>query len=112
MAVHHILNRPWNIFFLIGFICYVVTRGIFKERAKGNQMTVRRNDALEKALMLILIPGALLLPLLYLFTPWLSFSDYRIPQYVHWCGAVLLLAALWLFWRSHVDLGLNWSQSL
>ncbi len=105
-------KHPWNIFFLVCFIIYVVIRGIFKQRVKGNEMTVRQVDALEKALMLIVIPGGLLLPVVYLFTPWLNFADYRLPRLAPWCGAVLMIVALWLFWRSHADLGLNWSQSL
>jgi protein-S-isoprenylcysteine O-methyltransferase Ste14 len=105
-------KHPWNIFFLVGFVIYVVIRGVFKERVKGNEMTVRKVDAVEKALMLIVIPGGLLLPVVYLFTPWLAFADYHLPRLAPWCGAVLMIAGLWLFWRSHADLGLNWSQSL
>src|SRR5204863_5926115 len=29
-----------------------------------------------------------------------------------WAGTLIMAAALWLFWRSHTDLGLNWSQTL
>ncbi len=105
-------NHPSSAVFLIGFIAYVAIRGVFKQRVKNNEMIVRRVDGLEKALMLILIPGALLLPVIYLFTPWLAFADYHLPAFASWCGVVLMMAALWLFWRSHVDLGQNWSQSL
>ena len=108
----HMGNDPWNVFFLICLIVYVAIRGVFKQRVKGNELMVRRVDGLEKALMLILIPGALLLPVVFLFTPWLGFADYHLPAIARWFGAVLMLASLWLFWRSHVDLGLNWSQSL
>ena len=108
----HMGNDPWNVFFLICLIVYVAIRGVFKQRVKGNELMVRRVDGLEKALMLILIPGALLLPVVFLFTPWLGFADYQLPAIARWFGAVLMLASLWLFWRSHVDLGLNWSQSL
>jgi protein-S-isoprenylcysteine O-methyltransferase Ste14 len=31
---------------------------------------------------------------------------------VHWGGAVMMVIALWLFWRAHDDLGLNWSITL
>ena len=104
--------QPWNLVFLIGFIVYVCVRGVFKQRTKSNEKAVSRVDALEKALMAIVIPGALLLPVVYLFTPWLSFADYRLPAFAPWCGTVLMIAALWLFWRSHIDLGQNWSQTL
>src|SRR5438552_121790 len=57
---------PWNRFFLIGLIVYVVIRGVFKQRVKSNEMMVRRVDGLEKALMIIVLPGGLLLPAIYL----------------------------------------------
>src|SRR5258706_15690379 len=104
--------QPWNLVFLVCFIVYVVIRGVFKQRTKANVSALRRVDALEKTLMIIVIPGGLLLPVVYLFTPWLAFADYRLPTFAPWCGTVLMIAALWLFWRSHIDLGLNWSQTL
>ena len=84
---------PWKLVFLSGFIVYVVIRGVFKQRVKGNEMIVRRVDGLEKALMVIVIPGGLLLPVVYLFTPWLGFADYHLPPLAPWCGAMLMIAA-------------------
>ncbi len=102
----------WNLVFLAGFIVYIVIRGVYKERTKRVVKEVRRVDALEITLMALVVPGSLLLPVLYFFTPWLAFADYRLPAFAPWCGAILMIAALWLFWRSHADLGLNWSQTL
>ena len=104
--------QPWNLVFLVGFVIYVSLRGVFKQRTKGNQQAVGRVDALEKTLMAIVIPGGLLLPVVYLFTPWLAFADYHLPASAPWFGTVLMIAALWLFWRSHADLGQNWSVTL
>jgi protein-S-isoprenylcysteine O-methyltransferase Ste14 len=42
----------------------------------------------------------------------LAFADYDLPEVVVWGGTIIGVAALWLFWRSHVDLGRNWSISL
>lgn len=56
--------------------------------------------------------GGLIVPALYLFTPWLAFADYRLPAFVPWCGTLVMAIALLLFWRSHADLGSNWSITL
>src|SRR5439155_895421 len=104
--------QPWNLVFLIGFIIYVCIRGVFKQRTKSNEKVVSRSDAMEKMLMIIVIPGSLLLPVIYLFTPWLAFADCHLPAFAPWCGAVLMVGALWLFYRSHADLGQNWSVTL
>lgn len=104
--------QPWNLVFLIGFIVYLCLRGVYKQRTKGNEPTVSRMDALEKILLVMVIPGSLFLPVVYLFTPWLAFADYHLPAFAPWSGTVLMMAALWLFWRSHADLGQNWSVTL
>ncbi len=104
--------QPWDIVFLVGFIAYIGIRGVFERRARGNEKVVSRAGACEWTLLFIMIGGSLLLPVLYLFTPWLAFADYRLPTWVPWCGAAVMLAALWLFWRSHADLGRNWSITL
>jgi len=104
--------QRWNLVFLIGFVVYVCIRGVFNQRTKNNEKTVSRVDALEKTLIAIVILGGLLLPVVYLFTPWLAFADYHLPAFAPWCGMVLMVMALWLFWRSHADLGQNWSVTL
>lgn len=104
--------HPWNIVFLIGFIAYVAIRGVFARRTRNNEKAVRRVDGRERALLFVVGLGSLLLPVVYLFTPWLAFADYRLPAFAPWCGTALMGAALWLFWRSHADLGQNWSVSL
>jgi protein-S-isoprenylcysteine O-methyltransferase Ste14 len=104
--------RPWNIVFLVGFITYVFIRGVFARRTEGNEKTVRRLDALERTLLIGVGAGSLLLPVLYLFTPWIAFADYHLPAFAPWCGTLFMLPALWLFYRSHADLGLNWSVTL
>jgi protein-S-isoprenylcysteine O-methyltransferase Ste14 len=104
--------HPWNAVFLAGFIAYVAIRGRFARGTKDNVKTVRRVDRVEKILLVLVAIGSLLLPILYLFTPWLAFADYPLPAAAAWCGAVLMAPALLLFYRSHADLGLNWSATL
>jgi protein-S-isoprenylcysteine O-methyltransferase Ste14 len=102
----------WNAVFLAGFIAYVGIRGRFASSTKHNVKTERRVDAAERILLGLVGVGSLLLPVLYLFTPVLAFADYRLPAAAPWCGAVLMMAALLLFYRSHADLGPNWSATL
>jgi protein-S-isoprenylcysteine O-methyltransferase Ste14 len=46
------------------------------------------------------------------FTGWLDFADYKLPNWAGWAGVIVLAGALLVFWRAHVDLGLNWSPTL
>ncbi len=101
-----------NIVFLVAFITYVVVRGIYIERAKSAVKVASRIDVRERVLLFCVFVGNLLLPLAYIFTPLLHFADYQTSFYFTIVGTVVILMALWLFWRSHEDLGLNWSPSL
>ncbi len=101
-----------KVVYLVGLIVYVTTRGVFGARTKHNEKAVSRVDARDRALVAAVFAGTFFLPLLYVFTPLLRFADYRLPAVVMWCGAMVMIWALWLFWRAHVDLGLNWSITL
>jgi protein-S-isoprenylcysteine O-methyltransferase Ste14 len=52
------------------------------------------------------------LPLVWVFSPWLAFADYRLRPAPLITGIVLIVPGLWLFYRSHADLGTNWSMTL
>jgi protein-S-isoprenylcysteine O-methyltransferase Ste14 len=104
--------EPWNIVFFVGFAAYVGIRHVFIQRTKRERKAVSRFDKSEKILLAAMFPPTMLLPVLYLFTPLLSFADYCLPVAVPWCGAATMVVSLWLFWRSHADLGQNWSVSL
>ena len=106
------LLNPWAALFLAGYIAFIVIRGRFASATRREPRVHRQVDTLENVLLLLVIPANILVPLLYLFTPLLNFADYTLPVFAPWCGAVLMLLAVWLFWRSHADLGLNWSVSL
>ncbi|MFC1563255.1 protein-S-isoprenylcysteine O-methyltransferase [candidate division KSB1 bacterium] len=75
-----------------------------------------RTIGLNKLLMTLNFVGMQVIPVIYLFTPWLDFADYRLPTkacLVFGCvGAAIFAAALWLLWRSHADLGCNFSPEL
>ena len=82
-------------------------------RARHRQ-TIRSNrkSVADTLLFLAVSIGGFGIPLIYVFSPLLSFADYALPL---WCGALgvaLLLVGDWVFWRAHKDLGDNWSPTL
>ena len=106
------LLEPSNAVFLTGLLVFYGIRAVFARRAKGEAIAVSRFDRREKLLLAAMFPPTLMLPLLYLFTPLLTFADYRLPPPLTWSGLPLLLGSLWLFYRSHADLGRNRSVSV
>lgn len=106
------LLQPPNAVFFVGLIVQCVIRHHFVQQTKSAKKAVRQFDRLEKILLAAMFPPVLLLPLLYFFTPLLSMADYHLSEILRWAGSAVMVASLWLFWRSHVDLGQNWSVSL
>ena len=79
-----------------------------------HQVRVRanRNTRLDTSLFFVVGAGGFLVPLLYVFTPLLLFADYPIPLWIGATGVAILAAGNWVFWKSHNDLGRNWSPTL
>lgn len=98
--------------FLICFIAILAIRFYFGRLVKQNKIVDGRVTALEKLLLLLAFLGMFILPLVGVFTPWFDFAAYYLPDWTGWLGTVFFVLAIWLFWRSHADLGLNWSASL
>ncbi len=103
---------PWNVVFLIGFLVYTLIRRYFVLQTRANQPQIRCIDTVEKILLVGVITTSLLFPAVYLVTPVFSFANYELPIWVRAAGVPILVFALWLFWRSHADLGSNWSVTL
>jgi len=65
------------------------------------------------ALVGLVVTGQIILPLVALFSPLLKWAQYQNPlSALAWFGALTMAAGVWLFWRSHADLGENWSVTL
>lgn len=107
----NVLQLP-NAVFLLGLVVQFLMRNHFIRFTKAEKKTVRQIDLTEKILLAGMFVAVLLLPPVYCFTPLLSFADYQMPASIRWAGAVVMVFSLWLFWKSHVDLGKNWSVSL
>lgn len=71
-----------------------------------------RKTRVDTSLFLGVSIGGFLVPLVYVFTPLFSFANYSLPLWVGLTGGVVLGLANWVFWKSHKDLGSNWSPTL
>jgi protein-S-isoprenylcysteine O-methyltransferase Ste14 len=106
--------NPWfgKILFLIGMVASIAIRVPHDKISKETKNIYSGKDALEKTLLLLMLLGGFLIPFLYIFTSLLSFADHSLSPLAFAGGAICLIMYLWLFYRSHADLGRNWSVSL
>ncbi len=83
-----------------------------QQKNKDNQIVGDKKDGTENALLLAMFISIGLLPFVELATGVLKFANYSLPEWAMWLGTALQFPMLWMFWRSHSDLGKNWSPGL
>ena len=65
-----------------------------------------------ETLLLVLAWVGFLVPLIWVVSPAFSFAEYPQRSGSFVAGLTCLAVGLWLFFRSHADLGTNWSVTL
>jgi protein-S-isoprenylcysteine O-methyltransferase Ste14 len=98
--------------YFVAILIEMIIRAPLNRMRKQQKMSERRVSSQEKTILGLLLLAMFLIPIIYAATDWLSFADYTLPDWAGWVGVVLLAGALFVFWRAHADLGLNWSPSL
>jgi len=101
-------DNLFPIAYLIGLVVGSFIRAWYSKKYKQDRKAIFREEGFAVGLLASLWGIAILLPLLHMFTRWLSFADSDISAWASWIGVITFAAALWLLWRSHADLGLNW----
>ena len=72
----------------------------------------RQREGREKLLIQLVGAGMMYLPAIAIATPFLNIAAYPNPVWLVGLGVILAAFGIWLFWRSHADLGRNWSPVL
>jgi protein-S-isoprenylcysteine O-methyltransferase Ste14 len=106
------MPSPGEWVWLAGFVISFVIRFPHVQANKANTITTSAHDRSERILLPGMFLAMMLLPLVTIATPFLDFAAYQLPGWVIGPAVVLQVAYLWLFWRSHADLGRNWSPGL
>lgn len=88
-----------------------VIRGIYSYAKPRATATVRRTGALQTIILAVSVVG-FIVPIVWASTTWLHELNYRASGLVQIAGLMVVAAALYLFKRTHVDIGRNWSSTL
>lgn len=108
------LDNYFELLYLIGYLTMYAIRTRFTIQARRTQG--RRRDLklppLEGLLMMLWSIAMMGFPILYLLTSLLDFANYALADWIRWLGLAVFVLAAWLLWRSHADLGRQWSPTV
>lgn len=107
------------IVFLVATVIWFIIRHPARRGAKKTAVKESGRSPREKILMGISLAGLGLIPLAYVIANlarprlnFLAFAEYPFQPGAAWLGTLVFAFSLWLFRRTHKDLGRNWSVSL
>jgi len=101
-------NSLFKIVYFIEFLIIVVVRKYYTAQNRKIELKVDKKFGIDN-LFLGLNGVGMIIPLFYVFSTWLDFANYPLPDILGYIGALFFAAGIWLLYRSHDDLGKNWS---
>ncbi len=101
-----------KIVWALGCVGWYVIRHPHAHRARKTPVVQHGARARELVLMAISATGLGLIPFLYVVAGQPKFASYPFQPPLAWLGTLVFAAALYLFYRTHRDLGRAWSVTL
>jgi len=105
--------NPWiaKAIVLAATLTMIAIRAPHGRRSRSVKVATSHKTPLETGLLVLVWIG-FFVPLIWLASPALSFAEYPLTLGPLIAGVVCFVVGLWLFYRSHADLGTNWSITL
>lgn len=101
-----------EVIWFAGIACWYVIRYPFERKAKKFSVKKSLFGRRESSILGAAFVGLVAIPAVYTATGFPRSLDRPFIPAIAWLGLITLCAGLWLFFRSHTDLGRNWSISL
>ncbi|MEW9808496.1 protein-S-isoprenylcysteine O-methyltransferase [Mesorhizobium marinum] len=101
-----------EIVWVLGIVAWYVIRYPFERRARRVRVVGDYRSRSEKIALAMALFGMAVWPALYLLTGIPRGADYQPRMWAVVVGGALFAFGLWVFRRSHKDLGRNWSVTL
>jgi protein-S-isoprenylcysteine O-methyltransferase Ste14 len=105
--------NPWvaKAMVLAAALVMVAIRAPHGRRSRSVKVAKSHKTSLETGLLVLAWVG-FFVPLIWVASPAFSFAEYPLRTGPFVAGVMCLVIGLWLFYRSHTDLGTNWSITL
>src|SRR5690348_4455098 len=102
--------NPWiaKAVVLAGTVVMVAIRAPHGRRSRIFKVATSHKTSLESGLLVLAWVG-FFVPLIWIASPAFWFAEHALSAGPLVAGMMCLVIGLWLFYRSHADLGTNWS---
>jgi protein-S-isoprenylcysteine O-methyltransferase Ste14 len=97
---------------LLGIVAWYVIRYPFERRAKRLRVVRDYRSLSEKIALSVAFFGLAIVPAFYIATGIPREADHPVRTWAIVAGIAIFVLGLWVFRRSHKDLGRNWSVTL
>ncbi|MDR6758286.1 protein-S-isoprenylcysteine O-methyltransferase Ste14 [Mycoplana sp. BE70] len=97
---------------VLGVIAWYVIRYPFERRAKRVRIVTNRRSFVDMFGLVAATLGLAVIPGIYVATGFPEAADYPAHIWAVAIGALSFFSAMWLFRRTHKELGKNWSITL
>lgn len=101
-----------KLIWFIGVAGWFAIRYPHELRSRGTPKARRADRPRELVLLTISFAGMFVVPAVYVLTGEPKFASYQFQPVLAWLGTAAFALSLWLFYRTHKDLGRNWSVTL
>ena len=101
-----------KIAWVLGIVAWCIIRYPFERRAKRVPVVRSRRTGSEAIGLAAALTGLAIVPGFYVVTGWPAAADYVPRLWAVVIGALLFCVAMWVFRRTHKQLGRNWSITL
>ena len=101
-----------KLIWFLGVAGWYAIRFPHEKRSRRTPKALRSDRARELVLLTISFSGMFVIPAIYVMTGEPNFAGYQFQPVLAWFGTAVFAFSLWLFHRTHRDLGRNWSVTL
>ncbi len=104
-------NTIFKIIYFIELMIAVVIRKSYEKKYIKLDVKIQKKSTID-VIFLLLNGVGMIIPIVYVFSSWFDFANYTLPGYIGFIGVFLFAIAICLLWRSHHDLGRNWTPTV
>jgi protein-S-isoprenylcysteine O-methyltransferase Ste14 len=101
---------------LVGGILWFVIRFPHQRRARKIKVDKSVGGTRDRLLLMSSLSGLCIIPFIYFLIAMIGghpvFADYAFRSWQGWVGTLLMIAAIYMFYETHRQLGRNWSVTL